>query len=55
MAKEKEIPNYNTFSDIIAAESIIPIMFPAERETNGSLRVLSLFSGCGGMDLGFCI
>lgn len=43
----------NTYSDIFAAEPFIPMMFPAERETNGALKVLSLFSGCGGMDLGF--
>lgn len=32
----------------------IPIVFRDEmRDTEGKLRVLSLFSGCGGMDLGF--
>lgn len=35
-------------------ESQIPIMFHDEMsDTKGKFRVLSLFSGCGGMDLGF--
>lgn len=44
------------YSDCVS-ESIlrkqIPIIFKDEEETNGAHRVLSLFSGCGGMDLGF--
>lgn len=28
-------------------------LFPEKTDTNGKLRVLSLFSGCGGMDIGF--
>lgn len=35
-------------------ENQIPISFPNEEENvPGSLRLLSLFSGCGGMDIGF--
>lgn len=35
-------------------EAQIPIMYHDEMsDTKGKLRVLSLFSGCGGMDLGF--
>ena len=35
-------------------EAQIPIVYHDEmRDTKGKLRVLSLFSGCGGMDLGF--
>ena len=26
-----------------------------ERKEEGTLRVLSLFSGCGGMDIAFCL
>ena len=34
-------------------EAQIPIVYHDEmRDTKGKLRVLSLFSGCGGMDLG---
>ena len=44
------------YSDCVS-ESIlrkqIPIIFRDEEETFGRHRVLSLFSGCGGMDLGF--
>ena len=36
------------------AESQIPISFPIENATkSNTLRLLSLFSGCGGMDIGF--
>lgn len=34
-------------------EAQIPIVYHDESYTEGKLRVLSLFSGCGGMDLGF--
>lgn len=53
MAKVKDYPVTTTYSDIFAEEPVIPMIFKADRGTNGSLRVLSLFSGCGGMDLGF--
>ncbi len=46
-------PKVNTYSDVLASELAVPLLFPAERTTDGALRVLSLFSGCGGMDLGF--
>lgn len=42
------------FSDIVA-EPQFDLFFnngENERHENGTLRVLSLFSGCGGMDLG---
>ena len=40
-------------SDLLQ-EAQIPIVYHDEmRDTKGKLRVLSLFSGCGGMDLGF--
>ena len=34
-------------------ESQIPIHFPEEETTKQKFRLLSLFSGCGGMDIGF--
>ena len=38
----------------IVSDIQLPIMFPRQTEsTLGNYRVLSLFSGCGGMDLGF--
>ena len=57
---KKKIKEYNypeeSFSTDLAAE--IPVnLFTAikkeDKEDPGTLRVLSLFSGCGGMDLGF--
>lgn len=40
-------------SDMLC-ETQIPIVYPDETDQEeGKLRVLSLFSGCGGMDLGF--
>ena len=53
MAKTKEYTNVTTYSDIFASEPYIPMLFKRDRGTNGSLRVLSLFSGCGGMDLNY--
>ncbi len=49
--KIKDEDYYNEFSDIVS-DCQIPITFPVETD-NDSLKVLSLFSGCGGMDLGF--
>lgn len=40
------------YSDVLA-EAQIPIVYPDETNDAGKLRVVSLFSGCGGMDLGF--
>ena len=38
----------------IVCDSQIPLLFPCHNnDDRDSLRVLSLFSGCGGMDLGF--
>ncbi len=52
----KSIPysdSYEIHSDIVS-EAQIPLMFkPIEEEPKNHYRVLSLFSGCGGMDLGF--
>lgn len=46
----EEQQNENAF----VAEDQIPIHFPEEEtENSGTLRLLSLFSGCGGMDIGF--
>lgn len=53
MAKTKDYTELNTYSDIFASEPYIPMLFKRDREANDSLKVLSLFSGCGGMDLGF--
>ncbi|HIR36884.1 MAG TPA: DNA (cytosine-5-)-methyltransferase [Candidatus Limisoma gallistercoris] len=42
----------NVVSDVIS--NYQPSLFPkAETDDKGKLRVLSLFSGCGGMDIGF--
>lgn len=39
---------------LLACEDQIPIRFPvAQEQTKDTYKVLSLFSGCGGMDLGF--
>ena len=45
---------FDTASDVIA-ESQLPLNFYAKTQLEGNkdLSVLSLFSGCGGMDLGF--
>ena len=48
----KEYKPYQEVSDIVS-DYQIPILFPDENDDDDSLRVLSLFSGCGGMDLGF--
>lgn len=41
----------NVVSDVIS--NYQPSLFPkAETDDKGKLRVLSLFSGCGGMDIG---
>ncbi len=49
--KEKET---ETETEGFASDSQIIIDFPVVEHTpNGALRLLSLFSGCGGMDIGF--
>lgn len=52
--KENLYPTITPESDIVS-ESQVPLIFKdnIEEETDNSLKVLSLFSGCGGMDLGF--
>ena len=41
------------YDEQLLKESQIPIFFPEESTEQGKLRLLSLFSGCGGMDIGF--
>lgn len=41
-----------TVSDVIA-DSLLPLFPYKETDSKNKLRVLSLFSGCGGMDIGF--
>lgn len=57
MTKKKSIPySLPEFDEpFMLGERELPIIFRDEREgqDDGALRVLSLFSGCGGMDLGF--
>lgn len=50
--KNQSYPTITPESDIVS-ESQIPLIFEDNIEEEGNLRVLSLFSGCGGMDLGF--
>ena len=47
--------SFNTYSDLVSSEPIPSLFWGCNdnREQNGSLNMLSLFSGCGGMDLGF--
>lgn len=56
----KKTDGYEALSDVLGcssdlvSESQIPIIFNSIRQRKANeLRVLSLFSGCGGMDLGF--
>lgn len=44
--------NYNTYSDVLC-ESTLPLFNYGKNEHVKQLSMLSLFSGCGGMDLGF--
>ena len=52
--KKKYSETYNEeFSDIVS-DYQIPLVFDMDEEQDSdSIKVLSLFSGCGGMDLGF--
>lgn len=56
--KDKEYVISEEVSDIIS-DCQIPLFFPCDKDDsdsdnyNDTIRVLSLFSGCGGMDLGF--
>ncbi len=53
MAKENE-PKTHQSAEAFVAENQIPIYFPKEEiEEPNALHLLSLFSGCGGMDIGF--
>ena len=44
--------SYNTFSDVLS-EVTLPLFNYGMNDNPDQLSVLSLFSGCGGMDLGF--
>ena len=51
LSKQYELPTEQSY---MVNDAQIPIVYHDEmRDTKGKLRVLSLFSGCGGMDLGF--
>lgn len=43
----------NKYCEQVLKESQIPIFSPEKSTQKGKLRLLSLFSGCGGMDIGF--
>lgn len=49
------VPIYSDCVSDTILKGQIPLSFPTadEKEDDSALRVLSLFSGCGGMDLGF--
>ena len=50
---QEEKINYSESSDIVS-DYQIPLNFAVENDVDDdTLSVLSLFSGCGGMDLGF--
>lgn len=57
MCKEKKYTTANVEEaigcDFVSEAQIVPLRFTTERPKGDSLRLLSLFSGCGGMDLGF--
>ena len=57
ISEGREVQKYHpsVFCSDIVADSQIPLMFKEDSGHEGGLsrRVLSLFSGCGGMDLGF--
>ena len=50
--KEKRYPSITFESDILS-DLQIPFAFEEKINEKQDLKVLSLFSGCGGMDLGF--
>lgn len=49
---KKSIEGVDFISDVVAT-SQIPLLFKVEEDNENAHTVLSLFSGCGGMDLGF--
>ena len=53
MQKYDPIPVYSDCVSESVLNKQIPIIFDEKEDESKSLRVLSLFSGCGGMDLGF--
>lgn len=53
MQKYNSAPIYSDCVSESILRKQIPIIFRDEEDTLGAHRVLSLFSGCGGMDLGF--
>jgi len=50
-SKEYNI-EYNTYADVLC-EAALPLFNYGKNEQENQLSMLSLFSGCGGMDLGF--
>ena len=52
MKKETTSPTYNSYADLIR-EAELPTFSQETAEESRPLTMLSLFSGCGGMDLGF--
>ncbi len=52
MNKKQNNIIYNTFSDVLC-ESTLPLFNYGKNEHVNQLSMLSLFSGCGGMDLSF--
>ena len=51
MSKKYEI--YNDYSDFLKEPITLPLFNHAQNTEDKQLSVLSLFSGCGGMDIGF--
>ena len=43
----------NEYVSDVLADCQLPLFPQVKTDTKGKLRVLSLFSGCGGMDIGF--
>ena len=49
---KKDYIIYNTFSDVLKEDSL-PLFNYGRNDNGNQLSMLSLFSGCGGMDIGF--
>lgn len=49
----QEHSEYNTYSDFLSEAITIPLFNYDKRKEDNQLNLLSLFSGCGGMDIGF--
>lgn len=46
-------PDFETYSDLVSEALPIPLFSYEENTETNQLSMLSLFSGCGGMDIGF--